>query len=63
MKHEWALTLEIPLTDKEVHKLAEGGKISLRNPAAHFSSDCVSCNVCGAKYVELDTDCVGYWNE
>lgn len=59
-KHDWALTLVIPITKTEVKNFAKGGTLSLRNPAAHFSTDAVSCRTCGASLDDFDTDCKGY---
>jgi hypothetical protein len=56
-QHDWALYLEVPLTQREVANLAGGGKLSLRNPTAQLDRQVIRCRVCGAHIDHLGTEC------
>lgn len=58
MTHDWALTLVVPMTDKEVRNLVAGKRLRIRNPAAQMKLRNVACRRCGVGADQINEPCV-----
>ena len=55
--HDWALLLEVPLTEREVREVLDGDGVKLRNPNLQMTLRALRCRECGVSASQVDTDC------